>query len=189
MSSYLDLLTTKQGEHALTLPIARSDQLTIRELAEETLVYDLNTHKAHCLNSTVALIWRHCDGQTTVGELAEIVQEELGIADAGALVDLGLEQLARRNLLQQPSEPLTLSARTSRREVLKQLALAAVLLPLVMTITARRVAASVRTLGQPCKPNDICDGVCTIPASGRNPAQQSFLVCIGGICQCPPGSS
>jgi hypothetical protein len=44
------------------LPQARTEGLTVRELAEETLVYDKERHKAHCLNRTAACVWKHCDG-------------------------------------------------------------------------------------------------------------------------------
>ena len=61
------------------LPQARKYQLTIRHLPDETLVYDRERHKAHCLNATAALIWRHCDGQTSTDELARLVAETLGV--------------------------------------------------------------------------------------------------------------
>ena len=48
------------------LPAARTSGLVVRELAEETLVYDEERHRAHCLNRTAALVWRHCDGKTPV---------------------------------------------------------------------------------------------------------------------------
>ena len=74
------------------LPKARLDKLSIRELPDETLVHDLTTHKTHCLNPTAALVWRHCDGRTTLAELERQVQEKLvhcrsrrgGAAGAGA---------------------------------------------------------------------------------------------------------
>ena len=47
------------------LPHARVNELIVRELPEETLVYDQKHDKAHCLNRAAALVWRHCDGQTT----------------------------------------------------------------------------------------------------------------------------
>jgi len=49
------------------MPAARQEGLLVRELNDETLVYDLFNigHKAHCLNSTAALIWKYCDGQTS----------------------------------------------------------------------------------------------------------------------------
>jgi coenzyme PQQ synthesis protein D (PqqD) len=121
-------------------PLARKDRLTIRELHEETLVYDQDRHKAHCLNATAREVWRHCDGQTSVDELARIVALETGIASASAVVGLALEQLARRHLLEAAPEAAT--DRVSRREALKKLAVGAALLPLIMTVATKTAAQS-----------------------------------------------
>jgi hypothetical protein len=40
------------------MPRARRDELVVEELDDETLVYDLERHKARCLNHTAALVWR-----------------------------------------------------------------------------------------------------------------------------------
>lgn len=137
-------------------PKARQTDLSIRSLPDETLIYDLVRAKAHCLNRTAALVWQHCDGGTSHAQLARIVREQLGVEKADAVVRLALEQLSRRNLLEQPIAPLAGAARISRRRVLKKLALAAVILPLVITISgqAPAVNASGKTvmmfLGKPC---------------------------------------
>lgn len=60
-----------------TLPHARLDGLVITEVDNETLVYDMERDKAHCLNQTAALIWRRCDGKTTVREMAGLLQKQL----------------------------------------------------------------------------------------------------------------
>ena len=39
------------------MPRARQDELVVEELQDETLVYDLERHKARCLNRTAALVW------------------------------------------------------------------------------------------------------------------------------------
>jgi hypothetical protein len=122
------------------LPRARKDHLTVRELPDETLVYNRQRHRAHCLNPVAALVWRHCDGRTPVDELAHIVSAELGIADAAAVVALALEQLGRRHLLEEAPPPLPPAARVSRREALKQLAAAAATLPIILTIATRAAA-------------------------------------------------
>jgi hypothetical protein len=117
------------------LPKARLENLSVRELPDEMLVYDLTSHKTHCLNPTSALVWRHCDGRTSLAELSRLVQQRLPLGDADAVVRLALEQLSRRGLLEAPVLPLTDAARASRRAALKKLALAAAALPLVMTIS------------------------------------------------------
>jgi hypothetical protein len=137
-------------------PKARQTDLSVRSLPDETLVYDLARRKAHCLNATAALVWRHCDGRTSLADLARIVREELQVNQADAVVRLALEQLSRRSLLERPITPLAGAARFSRRQALKKLVLAAVVLPLVITVSgqAPAVHASPRTvmmfLGKPC---------------------------------------
>jgi hypothetical protein len=122
-------------------PRARKANLTIRDLPDETLVYDHERHKAHCLNAAAALVWKHCDGETSLEDLEELMRRELGIEQASALVALALEQLARRHLLEDPQPPSRGEARASRREALRQLALAAAL-PVILTIATRTAAQS-----------------------------------------------
>ena len=61
------------------LPLARSEGLLVEELGDETLVYDRESHEAHCLNRSAALVWRHCDGTTTVADMVSLLQQELDI--------------------------------------------------------------------------------------------------------------
>ena len=58
-------------------PQVRKDGLVVKELPEEMLVYDLERHRAHCLNQTAALVWKHCDGQTSAKEIATLLKKEL----------------------------------------------------------------------------------------------------------------
>src|ERR1700686_4969121 len=81
------------------MPTARTEGLVIEEFADEVLVYDLRRHKAHCLNSTAALVWRRCDGRTTVAEVAGTLQEELSLLAGEAVVSMALDRLARAQLL------------------------------------------------------------------------------------------
>ncbi len=126
------------------MPRAREDELVVEELPDETLVYDLKRHKARCLNRTAALVWRHCDGQTTVPELAALLGEQLATPTDEAVVWMALDRLGRAHLL---SEPVTLPAdraRYSRREVLRTLRRVAgisLLLPVIESIVAPRAAA------------------------------------------------
>jgi hypothetical protein len=128
----------------MNAPHARKEKLTIRDLPDETLVYDLERHKAHCLNATAALVWKHCDGKTPLEKLAQILQEAQNVPAPEAAVSLALEQLNRRHLLEQTMEPISGPQRLSRREALKKVVATAVALPLVMTISAplARVNAS-----------------------------------------------
>lgn len=151
-------------------PKARREKLTIRDLPDETLVFDHERDKAHCLNCTVALVWRHCDGQTSVAELTRILHETLAVPAEEAVVQLALEQLGSRNLLEQPVVPLAGPARQSRREVLKLLARAAVALPLVMTIPVLTAAAG------------LSQGICSGVKDGTGCGPSFVGKCCGGQC-------
>src|SRR4051812_9031813 len=81
------------------LPAARTSKLLVRELADETLVYDQDGHRAHCLNPTAALVWRLCDGKPPAPRIAERVGESLSAAVHEEVVWRALEQLAEYDLL------------------------------------------------------------------------------------------
>ncbi len=126
------------------MPRARQDELVVEELPDETLVYDLKRHKARCLNRTAALVWRHCDGQTSVAEVAALLEEQLSIPADEAVVWMALDRLSRAHLL---TEPVTLPAhrtQNSRRQMLRTLRRAAgisLLLPVIESIVAPLGAA------------------------------------------------
>jgi hypothetical protein len=122
--------------------LARNEKLTVRELPEETMVYDLDRHKVHCLNRTAALVWRHCDGRHDLPALAAVVASALGLANtaATAAAQLALVQLGRRHLLQETPVSLAEQSLTRRAALRKLAATAAAALPLVMTLTSPSVA-------------------------------------------------
>ena len=88
-----------QGESRPCFTERNASKLPSASFLDETLLYDHQRHKGHCLNATAALVWRHCDGNTSVEELTRIVAQEMGIAQAAQVVGLALEQLGRRHLL------------------------------------------------------------------------------------------
>ena len=48
----------------------------MREIDGETLVYDRSRHAASCLNELAARVWRECDGETSVAEIAAALGED-----------------------------------------------------------------------------------------------------------------
>jgi hypothetical protein len=93
----------------------------------ETLLYDLDSHEAHCLNETCAAVWERCDGSSSPTEIARA----LGYDEE--VVWLALEQLWKRELLVGDSAPERERA-VSRRRLLKT---ALVALPLAATVAGR----------------------------------------------------
>jgi hypothetical protein len=123
------------------LPRMRDQRLVIDELPDEILVYDLDRHKAHCLNHTAAMVWRHCDGKTSPPEIARRLQRELDQPFNEDLVWLALRQLDKINLLERPIALPTQLAGMSRREMVRALGIAAaVAVPLVTSIIAPTAA-------------------------------------------------
>lgn len=122
------------------MPRARTRGLVIERLADETLVYDRQRHRAHCLNPAAALVWACCDGRTTVAATAARLERALTLAPHEPLVWAALDQLARARLL---AEPPAAVAVPSRRELIRLLGLGAataVLLPVVESIVSPTAA-------------------------------------------------
>src|SRR5207245_5643723 len=117
-------------------PQARKDDLIVRELSEEVLVYDLNRDKAHCLNKASALIWRLCDGRATVSEISRLAEQQLNTPLDERVVWLALDQLEKSHLLQTPLSRQVDSPQFTRRDLVRSLGLAAACVPVVFSIVA-----------------------------------------------------
>ena len=126
-------------------PTARRQGLVIQRLDDEVLVYDLERHRAHCLNLAAAAIWEQCDGQTSVPEMVRRLQAAIDPAVDEAFVMHGLGQLSKRRLLLQR---VARGADLSRREALRRFGLAAAVgLPVVASILAPTAAEAVTCAG------------------------------------------
>ncbi|HMF57829.1 MAG TPA: PqqD family protein [Pyrinomonadaceae bacterium] len=153
------------------LPRARKDKLVTTELEGEKLIYDEKNDKAHCLNRTAAIVWEHCDGRTTVEEMARLLEIETKNPVSNEVIWFALRQLEKSNLVEKPVTRPVQVAGMSRREMVRRLGIAAaVALPLVTTIIAPTAvdAATCATGGQPCSAGIPC-------CPGFN--------CVGAICQ------
>ena len=149
-------------------PLARTHGLVVRELPEEVLVYDLDTHKALCLNRTAALVWKCCDGRTGVEDILRALRAETGEPLTEEVVWLALERLGRDRLLTERVRRPAALAGVSRRDVLKKIGLAAaVTLPVVTAIVAPTTAQAACCIpsggpctgtGAECCPPGICTG-------------------------------
>ena len=94
------------------MPKAKTERLIVREIDGETLVYDRSRDAASCLNEFAARVWRECDGETSVAEIAAALGED------ERAVWLALHQLTKAQLLTEAiAFPPDISAAKSRREV------------------------------------------------------------------------
>ena len=148
------------------LPAARTAKLVVRELADEVLVYDTESHRAHCLNRAAALVWKNCDGGTPVSRIAERVGRQLSSPVPEEVVWLALSRLAELDLLSPAATPGAPPNRISRRGMLRRLGVAAaVSLPLITSVVSPTAAHAQSSV--PCDENTPC------------PEGQT---CIGGLC-------
>lgn len=118
-----------------TNPKARFNGLVVQEMPDEVLVYDLDTNKAHCLNSSAAMVWRSCDGTRSV---ADIVKEFERSGNGGVSEDfvwLALDQLQENDLLE--TKLAKRFSGQSRRQVLKTIGLASIVaVPVIASLVA-----------------------------------------------------
>ena len=120
------------------LPLARKSGLVVEKLEDETLVYDLRSDEAHCLNGIASLVWQHCDGKTDVAGIARRISAKLTQRVHSDVVQLALQQLAKARMLDEDSiSGSGTTKRVTRRELIKTAGkAAAITLPLVTSIVA-----------------------------------------------------
>ncbi len=142
-----------------TQPLARKEGLVVQKLPDEVLVYDLDAHKAHCLNQTAALVWEQCDGNKSVSDIAHRIGTELNAKVNDDVVFLALDQLGKDNLLEKRvALPIDMT-QISRRELLRRVGLAtAVALPVIISIMSPTAANAVTCIpsGAACSPTVVC---------------------------------
>ena len=146
-------------------PLARTNGLVVQDVPNEVLVFDMETNEAHCLNETAAMVWKYCDGKTSVPQIAEILGENKGSGVNDDLVWLAIDQLNEHKLLEK--EVMTKFAGQSRREVLRKIGLASMIaLPIIASMAAPRsvlaaVSCACTTPGdcstQPCPSTVNCN--------------------------------
>jgi hypothetical protein len=139
-------------------PRAKRDLLT-EELADEVLVYDPRGDRAHCLNHTAAFLLEHADGTRDPAGLKALAEKAFGEETSEEAVRLGLERLARAELIDwdgsspAPSGP-------SRREAIRRIATASLALPAVMTVARPLAAQGTGITPRECRVNQDIGSCC-----------------------------
>jgi Coenzyme PQQ synthesis protein D (PqqD) len=139
------------------MPKAKTERLIVREIDGETLVYDRSRDAASCLNEIAARVWRECDGETSVAEIAAALGED------ERAVWLALHQLTKAQLLTEAiAFPPDMGAAKSRREIGGQLGLGAAAFVTSIVVPLPAQAATCRTSGQSCTPVIIGGAGCCV---------------------------
>ena len=154
-------------------PLARKTGLVIQEVPEEVLVYDLETNKAHCLNTTAAMVWKSCDGSRSVSDIAAHVGSLAGESISDDFVWLAIDQLNANDLLEKQIEADFNGL--SRRDVIKRIGLSSMIaLPVIASLVAPPTAMAAASC------NCITDANCGTVANASCP---STINCNGsGLC-------
>ncbi len=153
-------------------PLARKEGIVVQALPDETLVYDLKSQRAHCLNLLAAMVWKRCDGRANAEEIASSIADELGAPVDLSVVLLALDQLSSADLI---SKPAVRAESISRRQIVRRLG-AGVSLPLVSSIIAPPAQAAAS-----CTPNT--QGCSPPGTSCSSNLQCCSCSCLGGTCQ------
>lgn len=164
--------------HAVLMPKARKDQLIIKELPDETLVYDLESDKAHCLNDTAAKVWKNCDGKNSVTDISTSLAKETGASVDERVIWLALDQLEKLKLLEKVPIALAVFAGMNRRQLMRNLGVAAIALPLIVSIaapTAQAQGSSISPAACAARDKAACGGT---PCSGGGNCHKSGNDCI-----------
>lgn len=162
-------------------PVSRQSNILLQNLEKELLIYDLQNHRAYCLNPPSKMVFQLSDGSKTALEISEAVSRKLDVLFGEDLVWLALHDLERKDLLVNGKEFTDQLAGLSRRKMIKRVGLASMAaLPIVASVVAPPAVHALSTL----PPNSRCTvpGQCT---SGSC-APTSFLP-VGSFC-CPPGN-
>jgi hypothetical protein len=107
------------------MPLARTSDIVVLEIKDETLVYDLRVSKAHCLNETAASVWKLCDGERTITDISALMEDQHNTSVGRDFVQLALDQLEERNLL--ANSGVNHGRLTNRRQMIKQVGIAGVI--------------------------------------------------------------
>lgn len=164
-------------------PLARREGLIVQELPDEVLVYDASNDKAHCLNQTAALVWKHCDGKTGIADIVKIVGKELNAPVKDEFVWLALDQLEKEALLEQETNFSLKTLGVSRREAIKRIGLASVIALPIVTSLLNPMSAQAGVCTEACTPTSI-PGLCGTPTA---PTTNCQAVCTStNVCRPNP---
>jgi hypothetical protein len=150
-------------------PRARKHGLLIQSISEETILYDKELDRANLLNPTAAFVWQNADGTQTVSEIASSMSNSFGTPVDDRVVWYALDQLSKKNLLQEHAPVPFESMSLTRRQMLSKAGMvgAAFAIPVVVAMAAPSVAQAQSCTGgapdgSPCGlPSQCCSGCCS----------------------------
>jgi hypothetical protein len=135
------------------LPVLRTDDLVVKELPNEVLIYDLENNKAYCLNETARAVMQECDGKKTADDAVSVLNARLKTPVNEEMVWLAIDQLKKAGMVADDYILPVQTSRVSRRKMLQSAAALGLALPMVTALVApTSIHAQSNCVGQnqPC---------------------------------------
>lgn len=133
----------------------------VQDVFGELLVYDLQRNIVRRLNRIAAAVWKECDGQKSVEEIARAVAPHFELPVDEQVILLALDRFRGAHLLAGTRKNEPRAAQVSRRELIKRIGVAALPLVTSMAVPAAAQAASCFVAGHACSSNNqCCSGLC-----------------------------
>ena len=124
-----------------TRPKSRETNLVVQNLENETLVYDLRTNQAFCLNKTSGLVWQYCNGKNSVSDISDLMSKKMQTLVSEDFVLLALNEIGTNNLLENIEENDGYFNNLNRREMVKRCGMASfIALPIISSVIAPTAA-------------------------------------------------
>jgi hypothetical protein len=123
----------------ISRPLARTANVVVEAVGDETVIYDTDAHVAHALKPLAAAVYAYADGKNTPAEIAELASYRLASTITESDVVDALEQLDAQALLDGPV--LDVHTGVSRRTALKTFAAAGAGSMLVMSVATAAAQA------------------------------------------------
>jgi hypothetical protein len=156
-------------------PLARTENVVVEAVGDETVVYDTTLHVAHALKPLAAAVFAYADGKNTASEIAELASYRLATIVTEADVNDAIEQLGAISLLDGPV--LDVQTGVSRRTALKTFAAAGAGSMLVMSIATSAAQACITCTSVPAG-----TGACTTDVPGNAGVGDCKICQSAGIC-------
>jgi hypothetical protein len=175
-------------------PRIRRHGLIVREIGGEVLIYDQQEDQAYCLTDVAAALWKHCDGETTLGEIRGLLAIELGKPVDDQVIYRALSDLGKDRLLEE-EVAAPVPGTMSRRQMMARTGVAAAaMIPLITALQATPAGAQTCVdHNQPCQFNitNCCPAgnsrnlglCCTSTAHPQTGDAGLCGVCSGNCCQ------
>jgi hypothetical protein len=136
----------------ISRPLARSENLVVESVGDETVIYDTVAHVAHALTPVAAAVFTYADGKNTAAEIAELASYRLGTTVTEADVVTAIDVLDANSLIDGPV--LDVHTGISRRTALKTFAAAGAGSMLVMSIATAAAQACITCSSGQLPPSD-----------------------------------